>query len=80
MHFAHPSLSLPLCSLLPSQFLPNVGRLVADCLEGVLDPATAAKFAVDRGIAGAINGERASVVPRELDLEELWGPGEELGV
>jgi len=62
------------------KFLPNVGRLVVDCLEGVLDPDTAAKFAVDRDIDGAINDERASALTQELDPEELCGPGEELGV
>lgn len=57
-----------------SQFLPNIGRLVVDSLEGTLNAATAARFAVDRDVTGATNGDRASNVPQELDIEELCGP------
>ncbi|KAF8434971.1 FAD dependent oxidoreductase [Boletus edulis BED1] len=59
------------------KFLPNIGRLVVDSLEGTLDPATAARFAVDRDVSGATNGERASKVPQELDIAELCGPEDE---
>lgn len=45
-----------------------------DSLEGTLDAATAARFAVDRDVAGAKNGERASHVTQELDIGELCGP------
>ncbi|KAF9243140.1 FAD dependent oxidoreductase [Melanogaster broomeanus] len=56
------------------KFLPNIGRLVADSLEGTLDATTAARFAVERDVTGAENSERASLVIQELDLEELCGP------
>ncbi|KAH0829173.1 FAD dependent oxidoreductase [Lanmaoa asiatica] len=56
------------------KFLPNVGRLIVDSLEGKLDATTAARFAVDRDVAGAKNGERASHVTQELDIGELCGP------
>ncbi|KAF8842863.1 hypothetical protein BDN67DRAFT_898496, partial [Paxillus ammoniavirescens] len=56
------------------KFLPNIGRLVADSLEGTLDTATAARFAVDRDVTGAENSERVSQVTHELDLEDLCGP------
>jgi sarcosine oxidase/L-pipecolate oxidase len=57
-----------------SQFLPNIGRLIVDSLEGTLDAATAARFAVDRQVAGAANTERASNLTQELDIGELCGP------
>ncbi|KIJ15510.1 hypothetical protein PAXINDRAFT_180588 [Paxillus involutus ATCC 200175] len=44
------------------KFLPNIGRLVADSLEGTLDTATAARFAIDRDDTGAENSERVSQV------------------
>ena len=56
------------------QFLPNIGRLVVDSLEGTLDATIAARFAVDRDVVGAKNDERASNVPCELDIGKLCGP------
>ncbi|KAH7883202.1 FAD dependent oxidoreductase [Phlebopus sp. FC_14] len=53
------------------KFLPNIGRLVADALEGKLDPAVAARFAVDRDVSEARNDERVSQVTQELDVDEL---------
>ena len=64
----------PPCSLFCAQFLPNVGRIVVEALEGTLDPAIAARFAVDRDVAGATNGERVSDVTQPLDEGELCGP------
>ncbi|KAG9312070.1 FAD dependent oxidoreductase [Chiua virens] len=58
------------------KFLPTVGRLVVESLKGTLDAATAARFAVDRDVAGAKNGERASNVTQELDLADLCGAGD----
>ncbi|KIJ65915.1 hypothetical protein HYDPIDRAFT_110003 [Hydnomerulius pinastri MD-312] len=58
------------------KFLPNIGRLVADALEGTLDPSTAARFAVDRDVAGATNGERSTHIPEELPLDQLCGAGD----
>ncbi|KAF9228404.1 FAD dependent oxidoreductase [Gyrodon lividus] len=62
------------------KFLPNIGRLVSDSLEGTLDAATAARFAIDRNVTGAGKSERVSQVTRELDLEELCGPEDMLSV
>lgn len=55
------------------KFLPILGRLVVDVIENKLDPELAARFAVDREVKPP-SGERPSVVPQELNIDELCGP------
>lgn len=55
------------------KFLPILGKLVADVIENKLDPELAARFAVDRQVKPP-NGERMSLVPQELNIDELCGP------
>jgi sarcosine oxidase/L-pipecolate oxidase len=55
------------------KFLPTLGKLVVDAIENKLDPKLAARFAVDRQVKPP-NGERKSVVPQELNIDELCGP------
>ncbi|KAH7927462.1 FAD dependent oxidoreductase, partial [Leucogyrophana mollusca] len=56
------------------KFLPIIGSIVADAIEGKLDPAIAKKFAVDRAIAPGVLAERNTRPIRELDLAELCLP------
>lgn len=55
------------------QFLPIIGKLVADAMEDKLDPQLAARFAVDREVKPR-NGERISDIALELNIDELCGP------
>jgi sarcosine oxidase/L-pipecolate oxidase len=55
------------------KFLPTLGKLVVDAIENKLDPKLAARFAVDRQVKPP-NGERKSVDPQELNIDELCGP------
>lgn len=48
------------------QFLPVIGRLVADSVEGKLDPLLVRKFAPDREI-----GQRELKTSRALSVTEL---------
>lgn len=59
------------------KFLPVIGKVVADAIEGSLDPAVAKKFAVDRDCAqmslarwslGGLMGES------QLDIAGLCNP------
>ncbi|KAL4079283.1 FAD dependent oxidoreductase [Scleroderma citrinum] len=55
------------------KFLPNVGRLVLDILQGKASTATVAKFAVNREAGEDALGERAEGEAQELVLEDLCG-------
>ncbi|PBK82863.1 FAD dependent oxidoreductase [Armillaria gallica] len=54
-------------------FLPVIGRLVADVLEGKMEPAVAKKFAFDREVDHT-DYSRADTKPKELDLSQLCTP------
>ncbi|KAG2100032.1 hypothetical protein BD769DRAFT_1613721 [Suillus cothurnatus] len=54
-------------------FFPTLGKLVVDAIENKLDPKLAARFAVDRQVKPP-NGKRKSVVPQELNIDELCEP------
>jgi len=66
------------------KFLPVIGRLVADRIEGVMSPELMKKFAVNRsfGTGPASGGERDRLVPdadkradvQMLKVEDLVGP------
>ncbi|KAK0486148.1 FAD dependent oxidoreductase [Armillaria novae-zelandiae] len=52
------------------KFLPVIGRLVADLLEGKMEPAVKKKFAFDREV-DHIDDSRAGMERQELDLGQL---------
>ncbi|KIM63955.1 hypothetical protein SCLCIDRAFT_675338 [Scleroderma citrinum Foug A] len=54
------------------QFLPHVGLVVSDILQGKADAAVVAKFSIDRDVIHAANAERVQHVAQGLDLEDLW--------
>ncbi|KAJ3575067.1 hypothetical protein NP233_g1353 [Leucocoprinus birnbaumii] len=54
------------------KFLPVIGRLVADLIEGSLEPNLVEKFAVNR-VHGRVDGSRSGA-PTELDLNQLCSP------
>ncbi|KAH7910985.1 FAD dependent oxidoreductase [Hygrophoropsis aurantiaca] len=62
------------------KFLPIIGSIVADAIEGTLDPIIARKFAVDRAIAPATLAERDSRPVSALDEKELCSPEDLLPV
>ncbi|KAJ7106043.1 FAD dependent oxidoreductase [Mycena crocata] len=55
------------------KFLPVLGRLVVDSIEGKLSPDLVAKFAVDR-VPDRFDESRPGGVVRELDLSQLCTP------
>ncbi|KAI0940618.1 hypothetical protein AcW1_003767 [Taiwanofungus camphoratus] len=55
------------------KFLPVIGRLVADAIEGILEPALVSKFAVDRPYVER-RASRPGLTPRELDHNDLCNP------
>jgi len=55
------------------KFLPVMGNLVADSIEGKLSPELAAKFAVDR-VPNQADESRVGSVVQELDLSQLCSP------
>ncbi|KIM63945.1 hypothetical protein SCLCIDRAFT_116175 [Scleroderma citrinum Foug A] len=55
------------------QFLPNVGRVVSDILQGKADAAVVAKCSINRVATNATKAERVQHVAQELDLEDLCG-------
>ncbi|KAJ7668552.1 FAD dependent oxidoreductase [Mycena polygramma] len=55
------------------KFLPVIGRLVADAIEGKLSPEVVAKFALDRTPNQSDEWRHTVVVP-ELDLSQLCTP------
>ena len=74
---------MPFClslshALSASQFLPVVGRLVADAIEGTLPPDVAQRFAVHRPrvIEGAVavEPEVRCHPPEEIVEDQLCGP------
>jgi sarcosine oxidase/L-pipecolate oxidase len=58
------------------QFLPVLGRIVSDAIEGKLDPAIAKKFAVDRKNLSVdrCDPSRGPLRPVELTNESLCTP------
>ena len=55
------------------QFLPVIGRIVADAIEGKLDPSLVKKFALDRECTeNSIS--RAGGVPGALEVANLCSP------
>ncbi|KAH9046853.1 FAD dependent oxidoreductase [Lactarius hengduanensis] len=55
------------------KFLPVIGRIVADAIEGTLDPAIAQKFAVDRRHT-TLDLLRGTLKPVDLATEQLCTP------
>lgn len=55
------------------KFLPVIGRIVADAIEGTLDPAIAQKFAVDRKPT-TVDLSRGKLKPTDLATEQLCTP------
>ncbi|RDB25467.1 L-pipecolate oxidase [Hypsizygus marmoreus] len=53
------------------KFLPIIGRLVADAIEGKLEPSVANKFAVERQYT-SVDESRRDMVVAELDLNDLY--------
>ena len=59
----------------PSKFLPNIGRLVADVIEGKMPPELVKKFAVNRVHEhDATEPEVRMDPPAELVIDELCTP------
>jgi sarcosine oxidase / L-pipecolate oxidase len=59
------------------QFLPVIGRIVADAIEGTLDPEIMQQFAVDRSKenpADWLNRQHGSTGPIDLATERLCTP------
>jgi len=61
------------------KFLPNIGRLVSDAIQGTIDPVLVAKFALDRPQPNLNNKHTSGLYrlgqsPKELDLTELCTP------
>ncbi|KAF8515559.1 FAD dependent oxidoreductase [Gautieria morchelliformis] len=58
------------------KFLPILGRLVVDRLEGKLDEQLAKRFAFDRGfdMSHLADLTRTKALPKELDISQLCGP------
>jgi sarcosine oxidase/L-pipecolate oxidase len=58
------------------QFLPVLGHIVSDAIEGKLDPAVAQRFAVDRkhSTADQFDPSRGLLRPVELTTESLCAP------
>jgi len=55
------------------KFLPVIGRLVADAIEGKLSPELIAKFALDR-TPNKFGERRDQLGRQELDLSQLCSP------
>ncbi|KAN0126262.1 FAD dependent oxidoreductase domain containing protein [Lactarius tabidus] len=55
------------------KFLPVIGRIVTDAIEGTLDPAIAQKFAVDRRHT-TLDLSRGTLKPTDLVAEQLCTP------
>ncbi|KAG6902365.1 hypothetical protein C0995_000927 [Termitomyces sp. Mi166 len=66
-----PCLDAYLTSFL--QFLPVIGRLVADTVDGTIDPDVAAKFSIERPYVSA-DDSRLGTAVAELDLDQLCTP------
>lgn len=62
-------------SIIP-QFLPVIGRLAADRLEGKMDESTRKRFAVDREFDEHTTYRDGAVIGT-LDPDDLIGPGED---
>jgi sarcosine oxidase/L-pipecolate oxidase len=57
------------------QFFPVIGRLIADALEGKLEPELKSKFAIDRTFTQS-SLWRAIDPPQELKEDELCNPAD----
>ncbi|KAF9039442.1 FAD dependent oxidoreductase [Hymenopellis radicata] len=56
------------------KFLPVLGRLVADSIQGTMDAETSKRFALDRQIADADHSRAVRTARRELNLDDLCTP------
>jgi sarcosine oxidase/L-pipecolate oxidase len=57
------------------QFLPVIGRIISDAIEGRLDPAISQKFAVDRkNTLDRFDHSRGLLRPVDLSDEQLCTP------
>ena len=56
------------------QFLPVIGRIVSDAIEGKLDPAISQKFAVGRNVVDLFDLSRGPLGPVDLVTEPLCTP------
>lgn len=63
-----------LTPLVVSQFLPVIGRLVKDRIEGTMEESIAARFSLSRNFVSH-HGSRHGTV-EVLEEEKLWGPEE----
>jgi sarcosine oxidase/L-pipecolate oxidase len=73
----HPPAFLFFYLLIASlQFLPVIGRIVSDAIEGKLEPAIARKFAVDRKhrTVDQFDPSRGLLKPVDLNAEPLCTP------
>ncbi|KAG6920182.1 hypothetical protein DXG01_004951 [Tephrocybe rancida] len=68
-------LKLSTISLTPfiHKFLPVIGRLVADAVDGTIQPDVAAKFSIERSYIGT-DESRSGAPVVELDLDQLCTP------
>ncbi|KAI0783071.1 FAD dependent oxidoreductase [Abortiporus biennis] len=58
------------------KFLPNIGKLVADAIQGTLEPELVKKFALNREPNASIPHSRPGQQPQELKLDELSTPAD----
>ncbi|EEC00084.1 hypothetical protein MPER_00048, partial [Moniliophthora perniciosa FA553] len=55
------------------KFLPVIGRVVADAIQGSLGPDVARKFAFDRDFKNPDKSREGLNVPKELIIDQLCG-------
>ncbi|KAJ4483807.1 FAD dependent oxidoreductase [Lentinula aciculospora] len=57
------------------KFFPVIGRIVADAIQGTLDPSLARKFAFNREITHVDHSrDGTGMLREELDVNQLYGP------
>ncbi|KAF8908027.1 FAD dependent oxidoreductase [Mucidula mucida] len=56
------------------KFLPVLGRLVADSIQGTMDPEISKRFALDRQVTAADLSRAVTTSRRELSLDDLCTP------
>ncbi|KAG5639483.1 hypothetical protein H0H81_001605 [Sphagnurus paluster] len=56
-----------------AQFLPVIGRLVADVVQGTMEPSVASKFGIERDYS-TVDSSRAGMLVKELDISQLCTP------
>lgn len=55
------------------KFLPVIGRLVADVVQGTMEPSVASKFGIERDYS-TVDSSRAGMLVKELDISQLCTP------